>query len=104
MNRTVVLAIAAVLAVWNLIALFTVIRDKRTAQRNGKLDPAHRSRRVPEKRFLLFAATLAGAGVLVGFYGMRHKTKHIKLLCGTWIFAVLSYAAAAAALYFFVLR
>ena len=43
---------AVLLALWNLTAFVTVVRDKRIARRNGVLPPEQRRRRTPEKRFL----------------------------------------------------
>ena len=80
---------AAALASWNLVALLTVVFDKRTAVHNGEKGVGHsRRRRVPERQFLIYAATLGGAGVLVGFYSAR-------LLAGVWCLTLLSYAACA---------
>ena len=87
-------ACAAAAAVWNFVALLTVVADKRAAQKNGEA-AGRRRRRVPERRFLMFAATFAGAGVLVGFYCARHKTLHRRLLAGVWCLTLLSYAALA---------
>ena len=87
---------AAALASWNLVALLTVVFDKRTAVHNGEKGVGHRRRRrVPERQFLIYAVTLGGAGVLVGFYSARHKTLHRGLLAGVWCLTLLSYAACA---------
>lgn len=89
-------AAAAAAALWNLAAFYTVLHDKQTARRNGENERRGQQRRVPEKRFMMFAATFGGIGVLTGFYGVRHKTKHRSLLVWTWVLTVLSYVAAAA--------
>ena len=94
---------AVLLALWNLTAFVTVVRDKRIARRNGVLPPEQRRRRTPEKRFLFYAAALGGPGVLLGFYTVRHKTKHYGLLAGTWVLTLLSWGGAFC-LWYFVLR
>lgn len=70
---------------WNLVSFVITVSDKAAAKK-------HR-RRVPEKMFLMFALFLGGAGVLVGFYSVRHKTRHYALLIQTWVLSLLSYAA-----------
>lgn len=81
------------LLLWNLVALLITAYDKRAAKK-------HR-RRVPEKVFLQFAATLGGAGVLAAFYICRHKTRHLALLSKMWIITVLVYGVLAVAVYIF---
>ncbi len=79
--------IAAVcLAVWNAVSLVVTLLDKRAAIRG--------ERRVPERRFIFFAATLGGAGVLAGFYLARHKIRKGYLLAGVWALTVATYAVA----------
>ena len=92
--------VGGLLLLWNLIAFVVTVKDKAVAKRNGDLPEERRRRRTPEKRFLMFAATLGGVGVLAGFYLARHKTKHYGLMTGVWVLTVLSYAAAAALCYF----
>ena len=41
-------------------------------------------RRVPERRFVFFAATLGGVGVLVGFYAAHHKIRKGYLMASVW--------------------
>jgi len=78
--------IAIALSVWNLAAFIVTFSDKLRAKRGGW--------RVPERRFLVFAAVFGGLGVLAGFYVFRHKTRHTGLLTGVWALGLLSYAAA----------
>ena len=85
---------------WNLIAFGMAVHDNRVARQNGLLPEERRRRRTPEKRFLLFAATLAGPGVLLAFYTVRHKTKHYGLLAGVWALTVLSFGAVFCLRYF----
>lgn len=66
--------------IWNISTYVVTVLDKRAARQ-------HR-RRVPERRFIFFAATLGGAGVLVGFYTARHKTKKPYLLVGVWTLTI----------------
>ena len=94
------IVVVGLLLLWNVIAFVVTVKDKAVARRNGDLPEERRRRRTPEKRFLLFAGTLGGLGVLAGFYLARHKTKHYALLTGVWVLTVLSYGAAAALCYF----
>ena len=101
MNGTIWLWIlGGLLLLWNLTAFAVTVKDKAVARRNGDLPEERRRRRTPEKRFLMFAGTLGGPGVLAGFYLARHKTKHYGLLAGVWALTVLSFGAAAALGYF----
>jgi len=75
-----------VIFAWNLITFAVTGLDKLAARR--------RRRRVPEKYFLCASAFLGGAGVLIGFYITRHKTKHYSLLAKTWLITLLSFGAA----------
>ncbi len=83
LNMGVPAWIAAIVcvAVWNISAYVVTVLDKRAAQQ-------HR-RRVPERRFIFFAATLGGIGVLVGFYTARHKTRKPYLLVGVWTLTII---------------
>lgn len=87
--------IAAVicLAVWNAAAFCVTALDKRAARL--------RRRRIPERRFVFFAATLGGAGTLAAFYVFRHKTQHTALLAGVWTLTLASYALLLAAVWIF---
>lgn len=67
--------------IWNISTYVVTVLDKRAAQQ-------HR-RRVPERRFIFFAATLGGVGVLVGFYSAHHKTKKPYLLVGVWTLTII---------------
>lgn len=82
LNMGVPAWIAAIVCVtvWNISAYVVTVLDKRAAVR-------HR-RRVPERRFIFFAATLGGIGVLVGFYTAHHKTRKTYLLVGVWTLTV----------------
>jgi len=66
-----------------------------------KLLSKAKARRVPEKWFVIFSALGGGLGVLSAFYLVRHKTKHIGLLCATWIPSILCYVALCATSIFF---
>lgn len=72
--------------VWNISTYVVTVLDKRAAQQ-------HR-RRVPERRFIFFAATLGGIGVLVGFYTAHHKTRKPYLLVGVWTLTIIWAAVA----------
>ncbi len=89
--------ILLVVLLWNVVAFVVVAKDKKAARRN--------MRRTPERVFRNFALTFGGAGVLVGFYTVRHKTKHHMLLFQVISLTVLSYALLAFVYYkFLILR
>lgn len=75
------IAILVCVIIWNISTYVVTVLDKRAAQQ-------HR-RRVPERRFIFFAATLGGVGVLVGFYTAHHKTKKPYLLVGVWTLTII---------------
>lgn len=54
----------------NLLALSACGRDKSLARRQ--------KRRIPERTLLLLAALGGAAGMLLGMYLFRHKTRHRK--------------------------
>lgn len=88
LNMGVPAWIAAIVCVvvWNISTYVVTVLDKRAAQQ-------HR-RRVPERRFIFFAATLGGIGVLVGFYTAHHKTRKPYLLVGVWTLTIIWAAVA----------
>ena len=63
-----------------------------------------KARRVPEKWFVIFSAFSGGLGVLSAFYLVRHKTKHIGLLCAVWAASIFSYLALCAVSIFFQIK
>ncbi len=82
-------AVVICLVIWNIAACTVTVLDKRAAQR--------RERRTPERRFIFFAATLGGVGVLVGFYASHHKIRKGYLMAGVWALT-LAWAAVIAVL------
>ena len=72
------------IAVWNVVSLAVTLLDKRAAQRGEW--------RVPERRFVFFAATLGGPGVLLGFYAARHKIRKGYLLVSVWALTLIETA------------
>ena len=60
-----------------------------------------KARRVPEKWFVIFGTLGGGLGVLSAFYLVRHKTKHIGLLCAVWVTSILCYLLLCAGSIFF---
>lgn len=75
---------ACALACVNLLAFWTVLRDKRAAKKHAW--------RTPERRFVRWAAVGGGLGVLAGFYLFRHKTRHPRLLLSVWAVTLLASA------------
>jgi uncharacterized membrane protein YsdA (DUF1294 family) len=53
---------------WNAAAFFCVMFDKQRAR--------HGRRRVRERTFFLWALCLGAAGILIGMYTFRHKTRN----------------------------
>jgi len=64
--------VMAILAVMNLITLIAYVSDKNKAKK-GKW-------RTPEATLVGLAWLLGSVGALIGMYGFRHKTKHIKFV------------------------
>jgi len=62
------------LLVINLVTYLLYGLDKWKAKKN--------KRRIPEKVLLSFAAVGGSVGALLGMYGFRHKTKHMKFKVG----------------------
>lgn len=79
-------AVTVCVVVWNVVSLTVTLLDKRAAMRG--------ERRVPERRFVFFAATLGGVGVLLGFYLARHKIRKTYLLASVWVLTMIELAAA----------
>ena len=66
--------IIAALAVINTVALCLCAYDKSAAM--------SKKSRIPEKTLLSFAIAFGSAGMLVGMYLFRHKTRHLKFILG----------------------
>ena len=62
------------LLLWNSAAFLLVRLDKSRARR--------RQWRVPELSFFLWALCFGAAGILVGMYTYRHKTRHVTFTIG----------------------
>ncbi len=60
------------LVIINILTLSTYIADKKKAIKGEW--------RVPEKVLILLAFLGGALGALIGMYGIRHKTKHIKFI------------------------
>ena len=73
-------AFAIAVVIWNVVSLTVTLLDKHAAIRH--------ERRVPERRFVFFAATLGGVGVLVGFYAAHHKIRKGYLMASVWALAL----------------
>lgn len=78
-------------SLWNLAAAFLVYLDKRRARRGQW--------RISERTFFLWALCFGAAGVLVGMYAFRHKTRHASFVFGIPLLLLLN-----AACYQFLLR
>lgn len=66
------LIVLGILVLMNLIALIAYVSDKRKAKK-GKW-------RTPEAMLIAFAWLFGSVGALIGMYGFRHKTQHIKFI------------------------
>ena len=69
---------------WNIAACLLVWLDKRRARR-GRW-------RVPERTFFLWALGFGAAGILLGMYLFRHKTRHATFVLGMPVLLLLNYA------------
>ena len=64
----------AVYVFWNLVGFILIMMDKRRA-RQGKW-------RIRERTFFLWASAFGAAGILLGMYVFRHKTRHWSFVIG----------------------
>lgn len=64
--------VLAILTIMNLIALIAYVSDKKKAKK-GKW-------RTPEATLITLAWLFGSVGALIGMYGFRHKTQHIKFI------------------------
>ena len=62
----------AVLLVMNLVSMIAYYADKKKAKKGAW--------RTPEATLIALAWAFGSIGALVGMYGFRHKTKHIKFI------------------------
>ena len=62
------------LIIMNLFTLVAYVMDKQKAKK-GKW-------RIPEKTLLLLTALGGSIGALIGVFGIRHKSKHVKFVIG----------------------
>lgn len=62
--------IILILLVWNALVFLVYSLDKYKASR--------RQWRIPEATLILLALAGGGLGALLGMYGIRHKTRHLK--------------------------
>lgn len=64
------LIVLAVLLVMNLVSLIAYYADKQKAKKGAW--------RTPEATLIALSWAFGSIGALIGMYGFRHKTKHIK--------------------------
>ena len=69
----------------NVIAFIMCALDKSRSKRGGQ--------RVRESSFVRISIVGGGAGTLLGFYALRHKTRHKRLLVTVWAVTVFAYGA-----------
>lgn len=70
----------ALYILWNLVGFIMVMLDKRRARRNEW--------RIRERTFFLWALVFGAAGILLGMYVFRHKTRHWSFVIGMPIICV----------------
>lgn len=75
----------------NLMTLIAYGMDKQRAKNNKW--------RIPERTLLLLAAIGGSMGALLGMYGFKHKTKHLKFVLGVPVF----FAVHVVIIYYFVI-
>ena len=69
----------------NVVSFIMCALDKRRSKNGGS--------RIRESSFVRISIVGGGAGTLLGFYTLRHKTKHKRLLVTVWLVTAFSYAA-----------
>ena len=85
MNTSILIVLAALIAVMNVVSFCLMAFDNRRAQQ-GKW-------RVPERTLFLAAACFGGLGGVLGMQLLRHKTKHWYFQVFFPLFLVLQIAA-----------
>lgn len=70
----------AIFILWNVIGFILVMLDKRRAVRNEW--------RIRERTFFVWALAFGAAGILLGMYVFRHKTRHRSFRVGMRIMGV----------------
>lgn len=77
-----VLGLVIYFLIINLFAIFLMKYDKVKAINNQY--------RISEKTLFLIALILGGAGIYIGMYLFRHKTKHVKFTVGIPLIIILN--------------
>lgn len=77
-----VLGLVIYILIINLFAIFLMKYDKVKAINNQY--------RISEKTLFLIALILGGAGIYIGMYLFRHKTKHVKFTVGIPLIIILN--------------
>lgn len=90
------LILFAGLLLWNLTVFILYGIDKDKAKKGA--------RRIPEKTLLWCAFLLGGIGGIAGMLTFRHKTQHLRFRILLPLALLVTLAAVAAYLYFFVLQ
>ena len=67
---------------WNLVGFIMIMVDKRRAR--------HGEWRIRERTFFLWAAAFGAAGVLLGMYVFRHKTRHLSFVIGVPVLCLIN--------------
>lgn len=77
-------AVPLYLGVMTAAGFFAMLLDKNTARRNGRrtAQGMRTLRRTPERTLFLIAALGGSAGVWLGMYAFRHKTRHWYFVLG----------------------
>jgi len=83
MQTSLAFSLFTIYVLWNVAAFFLVMLDKQRARR--------RDRRIRERTFFLWAFVFGAAGVLLGMYIFRHKTRHLSFVIGMPIMLLLHF-------------
>ncbi|MBQ7751867.1 MAG: DUF1294 domain-containing protein [Clostridia bacterium] len=74
-----------ILVIWNVIVFALYGIDKHNA--------IHKKWRISERKLLLMAFFMGGAGAFLGMQFFRHKTKHLKFTVGVPLMMLLNLGA-----------
>ena len=73
-----------VYTLWNIYTFYLIVSDKKKSRKG--------QRRIPERTLFLTASCFGAAGILLGMYIVRHKTRHWSFIVGMPVLLLLNIA------------